>query len=132
LVELPTGNENRGLGAGHVQVFLPIWAQKEFGDWTTYGGGGYWINQDTDRGDKNYWFFGWLLQRKVTDKLSVGGELFYQTANTADGVDSAGFNIGAIYDIDEHNHFLFSVGRGLLHASETNLFSWYVARQFTY
>jgi hypothetical protein len=33
------------------------------GDWTTYGGGGYWINQGRVD-DKNYWFFGALLQRK--------------------------------------------------------------------
>jgi hypothetical protein len=28
LVQLPTGDENRGLGAGHVLAFLPIWVQK--------------------------------------------------------------------------------------------------------
>jgi hypothetical protein len=39
LLELPTGNEHRGLGAGHVSAFLPIWVQKSFGEWTTYGGG---------------------------------------------------------------------------------------------
>ena len=72
LVQLPTGDQSRGLGAGHVLVFLPM-AQKSFGDWTTYGGGGYWINQDGED-DKNYWFFGGLLQRKVTDKLSVAGK----------------------------------------------------------
>ena len=44
LLELPTGDQNRGLGAGHTQVFLPVWVQKTLGGWTTYGGGGYWIN----------------------------------------------------------------------------------------
>ncbi len=44
LVELPTGSEGRGLGAGKVQAFLPIWIQKDVGKWTSYGGGGYWIN----------------------------------------------------------------------------------------
>lgn len=58
LIELPTGNENRGVGAGHVRAFLPVWVQKSFGEWTTYGGGGYWINQDDNLGDKNYWFAG--------------------------------------------------------------------------
>jgi hypothetical protein len=38
---VPTGNESRGLGAGHVQLYLPIWFQKDFGKWTTYGGGGF-------------------------------------------------------------------------------------------
>jgi hypothetical protein len=40
LVELPTGDAARGLGAGHPQVFLPLWLQKSSGPWTTYGGGG--------------------------------------------------------------------------------------------
>ena len=83
LVQLPTGDESRGLGAGHVLAFLPIWAQKSFGDWTTYGGGGYWINQG-GVGDKDYWFFGGLLKRKVTDRLSIAGEIFHQTANSID------------------------------------------------
>jgi len=131
LLELPTGDESRGLGAGHVRFYLPVWAQKSYGDWTTYGGGGYWFNHGGGTNDKDYWFFGWLLQKKVTDKLTIGGELFHQTPTTIDGVDETGFNIGAIYDLDEHNHLLFSVGRGFQNASATNLYSWYVAYQIT-
>jgi hypothetical protein len=130
LVELPTGNEKRGLGAGHVLAFLPIWVQKSFGDWTSYGGGGYWINQGSD-GDKNYWFVGWLLQRKVTDKLTIGGEIFHQTADAIDAEDSTGLNIGTIYDFNEHNHLLLSTGRGFQNVSDTNRFSFYVGYQIT-
>ena len=39
LVEAPTGDARRGLGAGHTREFLPLWLQKSFGGWTTYGGG---------------------------------------------------------------------------------------------
>jgi hypothetical protein len=110
-------------------VFLPMWFQKSFGDWTIDGGGGYWINQGG--ADKNFWFSGVLLQRKVTDKLTVGGEIFHQTADSIDSHDSTGFNVGAVYDINEHNHFLFSAGRGLQNASDTNVFSWYVGYLIT-
>ena len=48
LIELPTGNESLGLGAGYTRAYFPIWIQKSFGDWTTYGGGGYWINHGDD------------------------------------------------------------------------------------
>ena len=132
MVEVPSGDQTRGLGAGHARVFLPVWVQKDVGDWTTYGGGGYWINQNDNYGDKNYWFAGWLLQRKITEKLTLGGELFYQTADAVAGVDSAGFNLGGQYDFDEHNHLLFSAGRGFQHASDTNLYSWYLGWQITY
>ena len=65
----------------------------------------YWINQDDNLGDKNYWFFGWLLQRKVTEKLTLGGEIFHQTADTVAGVDSTGFNLGGQYDFRRTQSF---------------------------
>ena len=64
---------------------------EELGDWTIDGGGGYWINQGG--ADKNFWFSGVLLQRKVTDKLTVGGEIFHQTADSIESHDSTGFNV---------------------------------------
>ena len=136
LIELPTGSESRGLGAGNVRAYFPLWIQKSFGDWTTYGGGGYWINHGDDTLNRDYWFFGWLLQRQVTRQLAIGGEIFHQTATVvfggADGGRATtGFNIGAIYDFDEHSHLLVSAGTGIQNASATNLFSWYVGYQIT-
>lgn len=52
IVHVPTGDSARGLGGGHVPIFLPIWGQKSWGPWTTYGGGGYWINPG--EGNKNF------------------------------------------------------------------------------
>ncbi len=130
-LELPTGDESRGLGSGHARIFLPLWVQKSFGDWTTYGGGGYWINHGGGTDDQDYWYAGWLLQRQVTKQLAIGGELFYQTATFIGGKEQTGFTIGAVYDFDEHNHLLVSVGTGLQNASETNRFSWYLGYQIT-
>ncbi|MGH1571017.1 transporter [Methylobacterium sp. P31] len=132
LIEVPSGSQSRGLGAGHVSVFLPIWVQKDFGDWTTYGGGGYWLNKSVEYRSKDYCFFGWLLQRKINKEFSVGGEIFYQTASAVGGADRVGFNFGAIYDIDAHNHFLVSVGREFLYGHKTSQYSWYVGWQITY
>jgi hypothetical protein len=137
LLEAPTGDAARGLGTGRTHAFMPLWVQKDFGDWTTYGGGGYWIRP----GNKNFWFAGWVLQRKITDKLALGVELFHQTPDAIGGVSSTGFdfgsvpstgfNIGGIYDFTDHYHFLFSFGKGLRHAKETNEFSWYIGLQIT-
>jgi hypothetical protein len=138
LVELPTGDVDRGLGAGYVRAYFPLWIQKSFGEWTTYGGGGYWINHGDGTADRDYWFFGWLLQRQVTKQLAIGGEIFHQTSTVAFGATNpvytqptTGFNIGAIYDFDDDHHLLVSVGAGLQNASTTNEFSWYVAYQIT-
>ena len=129
LIEIPSGDADRGLGAGHMREFLPIWLQKDLGDWTTYGGGGYWINPGA--GNRDYWFAGWLLQRKITDNFTFGGELFHQTENTISGRDTTGFNLGGIYDFTDRYHLLFSAGRGLQSVSTTNEFSYYVGFQWT-
>ncbi len=135
LVELPSGDARRGLGAGYVQAFLPLWIQKDFGKWTTYGGGGYWINPGP--GNRNFWYAGWLLQRQVTDKLMLGGEVFHATSSMDGRRDSSGFNMGGQYDLTEHDHLLFSIGRGgtlyAVDAAAVNYpFTYYVAYQWTF
>ena len=129
LIEVPTGDASRGLGAGQTRVFVPVWIQKDFDKWTTYGGGGYWINPGA--GNKDYLYSGWLLQRQVTEKLALGGELFHQTADRVDGRDSSGFNLGGVYDLNEHYHLLFSAGRGIQNM-QANEFSYYLAIQNTF
>ena len=37
LLEAPTGDPTRGLGAGRTRALLPFWGQKDFGDWSTLG-----------------------------------------------------------------------------------------------
>jgi hypothetical protein len=128
--EAPTGNLQRGLGSGRGHEYLPVWLQKSFDPWVTYGGGGYWINPGP--GNRNYWFFGWLLQRQVTERLALGGEIFHQTADKIGGPDSTGFNLGGIYDFSDDYHLLFSAGRGIQNVSATNEFSYYLAFQLTF
>src|SRR5262249_25078577 len=115
LVVLPTGNASRGLGAGRVQAFLPLWLQKSWGDperlWTTYGGGGYWINPGS--GNRDWWYVGALLQRRVTDSLVLGGEIFHKTAQETDSNGSTWINAGAIFDVDETFHLLASAGHDI-------------------
>jgi hypothetical protein len=134
-IDVPTGNAARGLGTGAVHAFLPVWLEKDFGPWSLYGGGGYWINPGA--GNKNYWLFGSALQYQVTDALALGGEVFHETASASIAAgasgsslgtrDSTGFNLGAVYDLTKNYHLLVSAGRGLENAAVTNGFSYYVA-----
>jgi len=135
LVEIPTGDAARGLGAGYTQVFLPVWLQKNLGKWSTYGGGGYWINPGP--GNRDFWFTGWQVQRQVTDKLALGGEIFHQTSSMVGRGGSYGFNLGGQYDLNAHNHLLFSAGKGGLAyavdaASVHNPTTYYLAYQWTF
>jgi hypothetical protein len=127
LVEAPTGDSNRGLGGGHTMVYIPIWLQKSWGEWTTYGGGGWWRNPGAD--NKDYWFFGWELQCDLSKIVTLGAELFTQTKTTYDGNYEIGFNVGAIINITDDHHILFSVGRDF-HGD--NKFSTYLAYQYTF
>jgi len=127
LVHVPTGNQNRGLGNGDSQLFLPIWLQKSRGAWTSYGGGGYWLNPGTD--NKNYWYVGWLIQREITKWLTVGGEIFYQTPPMRNGEYQTGYNWGAIVNVTDNHHVIFSAGSDI---RGPNLFSFYAAYLLTW
>ncbi|HVJ54330.1 MAG TPA: hypothetical protein VM689_17835 [Aliidongia sp.] len=129
LIELPTGDEKRGLGAGVARTFVPLWAQKSFGKWTVYGGGGYGINPGAG---KNAWFLGGVGLYQLTDALQLGGEAFQQTAEAPGDKDSPGFNLGGSYKLAEDVSLLFSAGRGLANASSSNRFSSYLALQVIY
>ncbi len=111
LLEVPSGNAAAGLGAGKTQALLPVWVQKSFGQWLTYGGGGYWINPGT--GNRNWWFTGILLQRQVSDDVAIGGEIFHATPRNTIEYAETRFNIGAIIDVSELHHILVSAGRTL-------------------
>jgi hypothetical protein len=127
LIDVPTGNSSRGLGNGQAQIFLPIWLEKSWGPWTTYGGGGYWRNPGN--GNKDYWFFGWEGQRDLSKKLTIGAEAFYNAASTEEGTYALHFNVGAIINFTDEHHFLFSAGRDI-HGD--NLFSAYAAYLWTF
>ncbi len=127
IAHIPTGDSDRGLGSGHVVVFLPVWLQKSWGQWTTYGGGGYWSNPGS--GNQDFWQLGWLAQRDITKTITLGAEIFYFGKDTVAGRDRTGFNIGGIFNMSEEDHVLFSAGRDL---SGDNRFSAYVAYQWTF
>ncbi len=127
LIEVPTADASRGLGSDQTAFFIPIWIQKSWGSWTSYGGGGYWHNPGT--GNRDYGFVGWLLQKSVTKKLAIGAELFYTSTTTVGGPTATGFNVGAVYDFDDGHHFMASVGDD---THGTNRGMAYVAYQWTF
>jgi Putative MetA-pathway of phenol degradation len=127
ITTIPTGDSDRGLGSGHVPLFLPLWVQKSRGPWTAYGGGGLWINPGA--GNKNFWQTGGVVQREITKTLTVGAELFHFTRKEDLGRDRTGFNAGAIINLTDDYHLLLSAGRDI---DGDNRFSSYAAFQWTF
>jgi hypothetical protein len=109
LVEIPVGNTEKQLGAGNVQIFLPLWLQKSWDPWTTYGGFGYLV--DLAKNPANSWFVGWEAQRDLSKFITVGAEIFDRVVPSSRSDDETGFTIGGIVNFSDNHHFLFSWGR---------------------
>jgi hypothetical protein len=77
-LEVPTGSRRLGLGNGTAQVFLPLWLQKSVGAWTTYGGAGFWFDAAIPK--RHWWYVGGLVQRRISDRFTLGVEVFHLTA----------------------------------------------------
>ena len=108
MVEVATGNAARGLGNGHTWYHLPVWIQKSWGPWTSYGGGG--LNINSAPGMKNSGFGGWLLQRQFSKRWILGGELWEQGADAIGGRNYTLLNFGGYYNFTPNFQLLFSGG----------------------
>jgi hypothetical protein len=111
-LEVPSGNGHEGLGSAQLQIFLPLWIQKSWGkkerQWTTYGGGGFWMTPGP--GNQNWGYVGWLLQRQPTHQLTVGAEVFHETPKQICGDSDTIINGGGIYDFSDTYHLMLSAG----------------------
>ena len=100
MFEIPSGNPAKGLGIGRGWARLPIWVQKSFGPWTTYGGAGETINPAP--GYKNFTFGGWLLQRDFGKKWTLGGEIF---SHGGEGIAAPQMRANAMIDLGGYYYF---------------------------
>jgi hypothetical protein len=103
---LPTAAS--GMGAGKVTGFLPVWAQKDSGPWSIFGGGGYAINPGA--GNRDYWSGGVAVTRAVTKNLVFGVEVDRQGADTVGGRASTSLGTGAILQLKSPLRLLISGG----------------------
>jgi opacity protein-like surface antigen len=122
-VFLPTAGA--GLGSGRVGLLLPLWAQKDFGRWALFGGGGYQLNLGD--GNRDYWLTGLGLTRAVTKKLTVGAEIYHHGPDAAGGKAFTGVNAGLSYKVKGPYSLLLSVGPGLQHRREEGRYAVYTA-----
>ena len=74
MFEMPTGNSDKGLGVGKVWYKLPLWLQKNWGQWTAR-----WWRRRNRRPAKQYHNFpygGFLVKRELNKKLELAAEVF--------------------------------------------------------
>ena len=124
----PTGGAR--LGTGHVQLLLPVWAEKDFGPWAVFGGGGLTFNPGRDQRD--FWLSGVGVTRAVTKRLSLGAEVYHHTRDARDGADFTGVNVGALLKLGNHWSLIGAGGPGVQNAQTEGRSSFYVALKADY
>ncbi len=121
MFEIPTGNAEKGLGVGKVWYKFPIWLQKNVGKWTFDGGAGYAVVPQT--GYRNFPFTGWLVKKKLSERLELGAELFAhgpEGAAAAQTGSSTMLDVGGYYHFKHHSgeQFLFCYGHSVAGQTE--------------
>jgi hypothetical protein len=122
-VILPTAG--RRFGTGRVRVLLPLWAQKDFGPWSLFGGGGYTINPGS--GNRNFWQSGVALTRTISSRLSLGAEITHQDAEEIGGRATTALGFGGIFRLGGPFSLLLAAGPGFEHHARAAQFNAYAA-----
>jgi hypothetical protein len=126
-VFIPVGAASR---TTPITELLPIWLQKSFGAWTSFGGGGFVNNPGS--GNRDFVIYGWALQRQLTNNLALGGELFGQTRSSVDLPASTAAGLAALYDFSDEWHLVGSVNTGVVDARQADRFSYNLALKWTH
>ena len=125
-VTLPTGAA--AFHTGHVFYLLPIWAQKDFGKRSVFGGG-YDINPGA--GQRSYGLAGAALTRSFSKRLNLGIELYHETPQTIGGPATTNLGFRAIYQLTMHWALMASGGPGLQAPGRSETSAFYASLQFT-
>jgi len=120
----------RQFGTGRANLLLPLWAEKDFGPWSLFGGGGYVINPGA--GNRNYWTGGLVLSRTIGEDFSLGLELYHQSPASLDAHAFTGLNIGASYRLTGHWSLLASGGPGIQNQTREGEYAFYGALKADY
>jgi hypothetical protein len=118
------------VGERHFSLLVPLWLGKDWGRWSTFGGGGCVIGRSGE--SQNYCLAGWALTRAVARNLKLGAEIVHQTPDTRGGHASTGVGAGLLYDLNDNFHLLAYAGPGLQNAAETGRYSWYASILWTF
>jgi hypothetical protein len=111
-------------------LFLPIWAEKDFGPWSVFGGGGVQLNPGA--GERNFWQSGLAVSRAFGDRFSLGAEIYHQTPEDMAAKDFTGVDLGATYQLSHHWQLMISAGPGVQNAREGGEYAFYTALLATY
>jgi opacity protein-like surface antigen len=118
------------VGTQHASLFLPIWLEKDWGQWSAFGGGGCELNRGGD--DRSFCQTGAVLARQVLPDLQLGLEVFHQTPDTQNGEAMTFVGAGMRYDLTDNVHLLGYLARNIQEADPMEPYNWYASILFTF
>lgn len=118
------------VSSSHASYLLPLWLEKDWQDWSAFGGGGCEINRGGNSQD--FCMMGAVLARRIRQDLQVGLELFHQTPDTQGAAPTTSIGAGVTYDVNSSFHLLGYLGRGVQNAETTDRYNWYTGMLFTF
>ena len=105
-VMLPTSGKT--YGSGKTGMLLPVWAQKDIGKWSVFGGGGYSINPGA--GNRDYWQVAAAVTREISSRLNIGAEVTHSGPDAVGEKPVTTLGVGAIYKLKGPLSLLASAG----------------------
>jgi hypothetical protein len=127
-VFLPSASS--AIGEQHASFLFPLWMEKDWGQWSAFGGGGCEINRGGN--SENFCLMGLAVTRQFTTKLQLGLEIFHQTPDMQDGLATTSLGVGLRYDLNDNFHLLGYLGRGVQNVEQTDQLNWYTSILFTF
>jgi hypothetical protein len=119
-LRIPTGNDEKGLGAGRTGYQMFFIGTKEVKPWEFHANVGYIGNENKMDEEKNIWHASLAAEYEVTDRLEIVGNIgIERNRDRAAGQDPAFILGGVIYEISKSFSVDFGVKYGLT-AAETD------------
>ena len=125
---LPTAG--KGLGTGRASFLLPVWAQKSFGKWAVFGGGGYTINPGV--GQRDFALGSIALTRQLSNRMSLGIEASRTGPDADDARASTSVGVGASIKLNDTLSLLASGGPVFEDGSSRAQYRVYTAVEFAF
>jgi len=127
--EFALGRSGRNIAGRGARIFLPLWAEKAFGNCDVFGGGGYRIA--TGEAAQNSAFAGLGVLHRFGESLHAGAEVFHESSEEKGEVGETGFNVGVVYDLNTSLHLAGSLGSKFSDPRKLEGASYYFALEWT-
>jgi hypothetical protein len=97
--------------SANASVLLPLWAQRDFGPWSVFGGGGWQWNHGADSRDS--WLGGLGVTREFGERWVVGAEIYRETSEVLQESGETTASVGFEWRASSHWGVVGSVGPAL-------------------